>query len=93
LSESEPNDSERGNSEAEKISFFLGFKVWKARVSAYEDLTKLYRQATSETSGEFSKYLGYFKKIVIDSNAVAQEKGLEATLAFLENASPSISGR
>lgn len=33
------------------------------------------------------------KKFVIDNNAVAQEKGLEAVLAFLETASPSISGR
>ena len=33
------------------------------------------------------------KKFVIDNNAVAQEKGLEAVLAFLEAASPSISGR
>lgn len=67
--------------------------MWKARVNGYEELTKVFRQATSETSGEFSKYLGFFKKIVVDSNAVAQEKGLEAILAFLDNASPSISGR
>ena len=33
------------------------------------------------------------KKFVIDNNAVAQDKGLEAVLAFLEGASPSISGR
>ena len=33
------------------------------------------------------------KKFVIDNNAVAQDKGLEAVLAFLEAASPSISGR
>ncbi|KAK3702253.1 hypothetical protein QZH41_019815, partial [Actinostola sp. cb2023] len=71
----------------------LSHKVWKARVNGYEELTKLFKQASSETSNEFSKYLGNFKKIVIDNNAVAQDKGLEATLAFLENAAPSISGR
>jgi len=30
--------------------------------------------------------LGLIKKFVIDSNAVAHEKGLEATLAYVENA-------
>lgn len=29
--------------------------------------------------------MGLVKKFVIDSNAVAQERGLEATLAFVEN--------
>jgi len=67
--------------------------VWKARVNGYEELAKTFKAATSETSGEFSKYLGNFKKIVIDKNAVAQDKGLEAVLAFLENAAPSISGK
>jgi cytoskeleton-associated protein 5 len=37
-------------------------------------------------SGEFSKYAGVLKKFVADSNAVAQEKGMEAVLSFLENA-------
>ena len=46
-----------------------------------------------ENSNEFSKYVGLLKKFVIDSNAVAQEKGLDAVLAFVEYASPSISGR
>ncbi|KFM68160.1 Cytoskeleton-associated protein 5, partial [Stegodyphus mimosarum] len=35
------------------------------------------------------KYLGLLKKFVIDSNAVAQEKGLAAVLAFIENAACS----
>lgn len=30
--------------------------------------------------------MGFIKKFVVDSNAVAQEKGLEAALAFVENA-------
>uniref|UniRef100_A0A8D8W5H1 Cytoskeleton-associated protein 5 n=1 Tax=Cacopsylla melanoneura TaxID=428564 RepID=A0A8D8W5H1_9HEMI len=61
-------------------------KVWKARVHGYEEATKLFRQTSDEKSPEFNKFLGLIKKFVIDSNAVAQEKGLEATLAYVENA-------
>ncbi|CAH3193251.1 unnamed protein product, partial [Porites evermanni] len=71
----------------------LTHKVWKARLSGYEDLVKLYKRIDDESSNEFNKYLGMLKKFVIDNNAVAQDKGLEAVLAFLEAASPSISGR
>jgi len=46
----------------------------------------LFQTVGDEKSPEFFKYLGLIKKFVIDSNAVAQEKGLEATLAFVENA-------
>lgn len=60
-------------------------KLWKARVSAYEELTKLFRQLDDDKSPEFGKYLGLVKKFVTDSNAMGQEKGLEATLAFVEN--------
>lgn len=67
--------------------------MWKARLSGYEELVKIYRKIDDESSNEFNKYLGMLKIFVIDNNAVAQEKGLEAVLAFLEAASPSISGR
>lgn len=60
-------------------------KLWKARVNGYEEVTKLFRQIDDEKSSEFSKYLGLVKKFVVDSNAVGQEKGLEATLAYIEN--------
>jgi cytoskeleton-associated protein 5 len=55
-------------------------------VAGYEEATKLFQTVGDEKSPEFSKYLGLVKKFVIDSNAVAQEKGLEATLAYVENA-------
>ncbi|XP_055925543.1 cytoskeleton-associated protein 5-like isoform X1 [Argiope bruennichi] len=61
-------------------------KLWKARVSGYEDAAKLFNQQDDDKSPEFNKYLGLLKKFVIDSNAVAQEKGLVAVLAFVENA-------
>ena len=54
---------------------------------------KLFRRIDDEGSNEFNKYLGMMKKFVIDNNAVAQEKGLDAVLAFLESAAPSLSGR
>lgn len=60
-------------------------KLWKARVSGYEEVTNLFRQMDDEKSPEFGKYLGLVKKFVTDSNALGQEKGLEATLAFVEN--------
>ncbi|XP_030845166.1 cytoskeleton-associated protein 5-A isoform X3 [Strongylocentrotus purpuratus] len=61
-------------------------KVWKARLHGYEEATKLFKKISEEKSPEFSKYAGLLKKFVTDSNAVAQEKGLEAVLAFLESA-------
>ena len=52
----------------------------------YEEATKLFRRIDDEKSSEYSKYAGLVKKFVIDSNALAQEKALEAILAFVENA-------
>ncbi|XP_049764940.1 protein mini spindles [Schistocerca cancellata] len=60
-------------------------KQWKARLHGYEEAAKIFRQVDDEKSPEFAKYLGLLKKFVVDSNAVAQEKGLEAVLAFVEN--------
>ncbi|KAI1307658.1 Cytoskeleton-associated protein 5 [Halotydeus destructor] len=68
-------------------------KNWKARVSGYEDLAKVFQQADDEKAPEFTKYLTIVKKIPVDSNAAAQEKGLSSLAIFIENASPAISGR
>ena len=54
------------------------FQVWKCRVAGYEEATKKFKFATNEKDPEFNVYLPLMKKFVIDSNAVAQEKGLEA---------------
>nr|CAH0109138.1 unnamed protein product [Daphnia galeata] len=59
-------------------------KLWKARVHGYEAALKLFGQ-WEEKSPEWNKYTFLMKKIVIDSNAVAQEKGLETVLCFVEN--------
>ena len=50
----------------------------------YEEAAKLFRRIDDESSPEYSKFTGQIKKFVIDSNQVAQEKGVEAALAFVE---------
>ncbi|KAK7117441.1 hypothetical protein R3I94_022874 [Phoxinus phoxinus] len=61
-------------------------KIWKARLNGYEEALKLFQRIEDEKSPEWGKYLGLVKRFVTDSNAVAQLKGLEAALAFIENA-------
>lgn len=61
-------------------------KAWKARLHGYEEVLKLFPAICDEKSPEWGKYLGLIKKFVTDSNAVAQLKGLEAALAYIENA-------
>uniref|UniRef100_F6XPY6 Cytoskeleton-associated protein 5 n=1 Tax=Xenopus tropicalis TaxID=8364 RepID=F6XPY6_XENTR len=61
-------------------------KVWKARLNGYEEAVKLFQKIVDEKSPEWSKYLGLIKKFVTESNAVAQLKGLEAALVYVENA-------
>ena len=61
-------------------------EAWKSRVAGYEEAAKAFAQQTDERSPEFSRYLGLLKKFVIDSNAVAQEKALDAVLIYVENA-------
>lgn len=60
-------------------------KNWKARLEGYEEAAKLFRMATDPKSPQYMTYLGLVKKFVIDTNQVAQDKGLEAVLAFVEN--------
>lgn len=52
----------------------------------YEECVKTFQCIDDEKSPEWNKYISFIKKFVVDSNAAAQEKGLEATLAFVENA-------
>ncbi|XP_032674241.1 protein mini spindles isoform X2 [Odontomachus brunneus] len=61
-------------------------KSWRARLHGYEECVKTFQCIDDEKSTEWNKYVGFIKKFVGDSNAAAQEKGLEATLAFVENA-------
>lgn len=61
-------------------------KNWKARLAGYEEVTKTFQQQADPKAAEFQRYAGLIKKFVTDSNAVAQEKALDAALAFVENA-------
>ncbi|XP_076471814.1 cytoskeleton-associated protein 5-like isoform X2 [Babylonia areolata] len=70
-----------------------GHKLWKARVAGYEELMKIFAAADNEKSPEFSKHAGLMKKIVTDNNAVAQEKGLDVVVSFVENAATQIAVR
>ena len=40
-----------------------------------------------ESHSDYGKYAGMMKKFVVESNAFAQEKAVDATLVFVENAS------
>lgn len=49
--------------------------------------------ADTPDDADFKKYASSVKNFVQDSNAAAHEKGLEAAYAFVDNASPAISGK
>ena len=69
------------------IYFFLFtslFQVWKARLMGYEEATKQFRRIDDENSPEYGKFLSIVRKFPVEANAMAQEKALEATLAFTE---------
>ena len=65
----------------------LAHKNWKARVSAYESLIKTFQTTADDSDPAFKPYLNApdtLKKIVTDSNAVAQEKGVECVVNFVK---------
>ncbi|CEH12775.1 Microtubule-associated protein [Ceraceosorus bombacis] len=65
----------------------LKSKLWKARVSAYEDLNRQFSRSASEKDAVFRPYTrnpDVVKAMATDSNAVAQEKGTEAIRTFVE---------
>ncbi|XP_021953812.1 protein mini spindles isoform X2 [Folsomia candida] len=66
-------------------------KNWKARVSAYDELTKTFQRIDDDK--EWGKYGGWVRKFPTDSNAAAQEKALEVTLLYLANAGLPQAGR
>lgn len=64
--------------------------MWKARINGYEEAIELFSRL-EDRDPEWNKFSDIIKTFVVDSNAIAQEKGLEATLVFVENA--AIAGR
>jgi cytoskeleton-associated protein 5 len=70
----------------------LSHKNWKARVSAYESLVQTFQRTASESDPAFKHYINNpdtLKRMVTDSNAVAQEKGVECVVAFVKFAGES----
>jgi cytoskeleton-associated protein 5 len=70
----------------------LAHKNWKARVSAYETLIKTFQTTASDNDPAFKPYIhnpDLLKKIAIDSNAVAQERGLECLVNLVKFAGES----
>lgn len=55
-------------------------------MAGYGEARKLFKSQTSETASVFNEYVGLMKKFAGDSNAIAQESGLDAVIDFLENA-------
>ncbi|KAJ6630768.1 hypothetical protein B0H10DRAFT_2160163 [Mycena sp. CBHHK59/15] len=70
----------------------LSHKNWKARVSGYEALVKIFQATGSDTDPAFRPYINnpdLLKKIATDSNAVAQEKGAECLVTLVKFAGES----
>ncbi|KAF8559545.1 ARM repeat-containing protein [Imleria badia] len=69
------------------ISERLAHKNWKARVNGYESLIKIFQTTASDSDPAFKPYISnpdLLKKIATDSNAVAQEKGVECLIALVK---------
>ncbi|XP_040572755.1 cytoskeleton-associated protein 5 [Lepeophtheirus salmonis] len=59
-------------------------KIWKARLHGYEEVVKLFNSLDGDDE-QWRKFHGLIKKFVMDINAVAQEKGLQAALTYAQN--------
>ncbi|OCF75746.1 microtubule Associated protein [Kwoniella mangroviensis CBS 8886] len=62
-------------------------KNWKARLSAYTDVIAKSAKTASDSDPFFRPFLsdgGLLKKWCLDSNVVAQEKGIEAVLSIVQ---------
>ena len=64
----------------------LELKSWRARVSAYEQISKELACADDPKGLIFRDYLDYIRKAPSESNAAALDAGLDALLSFVTNA-------
>ncbi|KAK9331176.1 armadillo-type protein [Lipomyces starkeyi] len=67
-------------------------KIWKVRLTAYEEMTKQFTTSASENDPCFRPFLNdptLFKKIVTDSNVAAQEVGITSLVACLQYGGPN----
>eukprot|EP00043_Microstomoeca_roanoka_P017935 m.188939 g.188939 ORF g.188939 m.188939 type:complete len:2143 (-) comp16735_c0_seq1:1771-8199(-) len=63
----------------------LTHKVWKARLSAYEELTKTFQRSAGDED-TLAPWKSKLAGCVADTNAAAQLQGIELALAWLDNA-------
>ncbi|RCK66078.1 Spindle pole body component alp14 [Candida viswanathii] len=62
----------------------LVHKVWKVRLQAYDELAAAFEKSRNENDPVFTNFLlDNLKKIILDSNVVAQEAGYNAFVKFL----------
>lgn len=69
------------------LSERLTHKNWKARVHGYEELIRVFQRTGSEDDPAFRPYIqnpDFLKRMIIDANVVAQEKGVEAVRTFVQ---------
>jgi hypothetical protein len=64
----------------------LASSKWKARQHAYAELTKRFVEAEDDADSVFKSYASSMKKIIYDTNQIAQEKGQAAVLAWADRA-------
>ncbi|KAJ3162133.1 Microtubule-associated protein, microtubule dynamics during spindle orientation [Geranomyces michiganensis] len=64
----------------------LVHKSWKARSGAYKELATLFGKLDPDDDAAYQKWRDSLKKMVSDANAVAQENGFGAALAWITNA-------
>ncbi|PJF18721.1 hypothetical protein PSACC_01466 [Paramicrosporidium saccamoebae] len=62
----------------------LSHKHWKARLSAYEELARTFRQTTSGKDALFRDHFDSMRKAPVESNAAALDAALNALQAFVE---------
>lgn len=80
------NDAENSGPLEER----LVAKNWSVRAKAFEELTELFKGATSPQDGLFSENGPSWKKYLADINPGSLEKCLEALMAFIDKADPGI---
>ena len=62
-------------------------------MAGYEEVTKQFATAGDEKAPIYGNYQGLIRKFVTDSNAISQERGMDAVIAYMENASANMIGR
>ena len=85
------NDGPEGeNFSALSIEDRLEHKSWRARVSAYEQISKEFARADGPKSSIFREYMDCMRKAPAESNAAALDAALSALHSFIANASEDL---